>query len=101
MVENISEERIKNYIQQLTERGEDGFYRHLIAIGIKRSIHIKDPQVEILNTSEGFLLLFRKTGDKIYDKFYRLFRRAAHTLYRQFNKKEAKSKQSNRFLHAV
>jgi hypothetical protein len=33
-------------------------------------------------------MIYRKKGEKTYDIFYKLFRRAAHTLYRQFNKKE-------------
>lgn len=100
MAKKISEESIKNYTEKLNKKGDDGFYRHLVAIGIKRSVDIKFPELEMEEMAEAFLLLFRRTGEQLYDKFYKLFRRAAHTLYRQFNKNE-KSKAHNKFLHAV
>lgn len=101
MTKNISEETVKNNIAQLTKRGEEGFYRHLVAIGVKRSVSVKSPQDEMLELAESFLQLNRRTGEQIHADLYRLFRRAAHALYRQFNDNNTKSKVNNRFLHAV
>ena len=101
MAKNISEESIKNYTEKLNKKGEDGFYRYLIAIGIKRSVNIDHPENEFLELADAFLLLFRRTGEQLYDKFYALFRRAAHKLYRQFNKSNVKDKVNNKFLRAV
>lgn len=101
MAKNISDESVKNNIAQLNKRGSDGFYRHLIAVGIKKSVNIENPQDEMIEMSDSFLQLNRRTGEEIYAELYRLFRRAAHSLYRQFNKQNKKSKINNRFLHVV
>lgn len=100
MTKNISDESIKNYTEKLNKKGEEGFYRHLVAVGIKRSVDISHPEIEMSQLSDSFLLLFRRTGIELYDLFYKLFRRAAHTLYRQFNRDKT-SKINNKFLHAV
>lgn len=101
MAKNISEESVKNYTEKLNKKGEDGFYRYLVAVGIKRSVEVANPEIEMMELGDAFLLLFRRTGDEIYDKFYKLFRRAAHCLYRQFNKNDNKDKKYNKFLRAV
>lgn len=101
MAKNISEESIKNYIERLNKNGEEAFYRHLIAIGVKRSVNVKNPENEMMDMSESFLQLNRRTGEEVYAVFYRLFRRAAHTLYRQLDNKNSQKKSNNRFLHAV
>ncbi len=101
MAKNISDESVKNNITQLTKRGEDGFYRHLVAVGVKRSVSIQHPEEEFLQMADSFLQLNRRTGEQIHADLYRLFRRAAHALYRQFNNNNTKSKVNNRFLHAV
>lgn len=100
MVKNITEKHIEEYTKLLDKKGEDGFYRHVVAVGIKRSTQDEHPEIQTLHMSDAFFLLNRQTGDNLYSIFGRLFRRAAHTLYRQFNKEEDK-KVSKKFLRAV
>ncbi|SRR6266581_2514962 len=100
MAKNITEKNIVEYKKLLDKKGEDGFYRYSVATGIKLSVSKPNPHLEILELSEAMLLLNRQTGDEIYSIFSRIFRRAAHTLYRQFNKEEDK-KISKKFLRAV
>lgn len=100
MAKNITEKHIAEYKILLDKKGEEGFYRHAVATGIKLSITKKNPEVDMLELSECCLLLNRQTGDQLYATFSRIFKRAAHTLFRQFNKEEDK-KISKKFLRAV
>jgi hypothetical protein len=100
MAKNITEKHITEYKKLLDKKGEEGFYRHAVATGIKLSIQTPTPHVDMIELSDAFLLLNRQTGEEIYSNFSRIFRRAAHTLYRQFNKEEDK-KINNKFLRAV
>ena len=100
MAKNITEKHIIEYKKILDKKGEEGFYRHAVATGIKLSIKTQTPYVDIQELSEAFLLLNRQTGELLYSDFARIFRRAAHTLFRQFNKDDDK-KISKKFLRAV
>lgn len=101
MSKNITEKHITEYTNLLNKKGEDGFYRHAVATGIKSSVKNDHPEIEILSLSESFFLLNRQTGIQLYSTFGRIFRRAAHTLYRQFNKEKEDKIISKKFLRAV
>lgn len=100
MAKKITEKHIAEYKILLDKKGEEGFYKHAIATGIKLSGKIKNPEDDMLQVADAFLLLHRQTGENLYLNFSRIFRRAAHSLYRIFNKKD--DKQINKkFLQAV
>ena len=100
MAKNITDKHITEYKNILDKKGEDGFYRHVVAVGIKQSITIKNPENDLIQLSEAFFLLNRQTGENLYHTLGKLLRRAAHKLYRQFNKEET-TKISKKFLRAV
>ena len=100
MAKSISEKNIIEYKKLLEMKGEDGFYRHAVAFGIKESIQTPNPENEMLEMSEAFFLLNRRTGEDLYNTFGKIFRRAAHTLFRQL-KKEETAKPSKKFLRVV
>jgi hypothetical protein len=100
MAKQITEKHISEYKILLDKKGEEGFYRHAVATGIKLSVTKKNPEIDMLELSDACLLLNRQTGEELYSIFSRIFRRAAHTLFRQFNKEEDK-KVSKKFLRAV
>jgi len=101
MAKNITEKHIEEYTKILDKKGEDGFYRHAVAVGIKQSTRNPTPQIDMLELSDAFFLLNRRTGENLYSTFGKLFRRAAHTLYRQFNKEDANKPINKKFLRAV
>lgn len=100
MAKNITEKHIEEYKKILDKKGEEGFYRHAVATGIKLSVKTDHPEIDMLDLADCFLLLNRQTGEPLYSDFARIFRRAAHTLFRQFNKEEDKQI-SKKFLRAV
>lgn len=86
------------YINMLKKYGENGLYRKAIGLSvIKYASDFKNPEIELLNISESFFLLYRRKGEDIYFTIGKIFRRAAHTLYRNLQK-EADNK---RFIRAV
>lgn len=91
----------ENYTELLKSRGDDFLYRHCIAYGVKRSVDVINPEVEMLDLSESFLVMYRRTGDENYATIGRILRKAAHTLYRQFLKIYENKSRNARFIQAV
>ena len=89
------------YASILKAKGEDGLYRHVIGTGIMRSIKVQHPDIEVLNMSEAFFTLFRRTGDETYFIIGKVLRRAAHALYRQFLRLNKDKPKNDRFLNIV
>lgn len=100
MAKNITEKHIAEFKTLLEKKGEEGFYRHAVATGIKLSVKKPHPEIDMIELSEGFLLLNRQTGENLYSIIARIFKRAAHKLYRQFNKEDDKLV-SKKFLRVV
>ena len=89
---------VEMYANILAVNGEDGAFRKFIGLGVKRSVQVQNPEVEMLDLSESFFTLYRRTGEEKYFKLGRILRRAAHRLYREF----LRDKRSNgRFLNLV
>jgi hypothetical protein len=85
----------------LKRKGSEGLYRHLIGAGILKSISGNSSDFEMLNKSNFFFSLFRSTGEDAYFELGKVFRRAAHTLYRQLFKINKDKKKSDKFLNVV
>ena|ERR1700748_278175 len=100
MAKKIPEKQLTEFKELLEKKGEEGFYHHAVATGVKLSTKIKNPEVEMMQLSEACLLLNRQTGENLYAIFAKVFKRAAHKLYRQFNKEEDKTV-SKKFLRVV
>jgi hypothetical protein len=58
------------------------------------------PEVELMDYHDRFLDLFRVEGEVIYLDIAKLFRRAAHSIYRVMLKKNL-IKKSDRFLNTI
>jgi hypothetical protein len=96
----LSQETINCYLSTLKNKGEVGLYRKIVGSGIINSLEIQHPDVEILNLSENFFCLFRRTGEHEHFLIGKVLRRAAHAIYRQLlrlNKIEVNA----RFLNIV
>ena len=98
---SLTEEVVENYLFLLDSKGEEDLYRHVVGIGVMRAVRVRNPEIEILNDSESFFALYRRTGNDSYFKIGKALRRAAHKLYRQFLRINTEKDKNARFLHVV
>jgi len=92
------------YLKLLSVKGERGLYKHIIGSGIILSVNVKNPDIELLDISEGFFRLYRRAGDENKEAYFtigKVLRRAAHTLYRQFLHINQEKATNTRFLNVV
>jgi len=87
--------------------GEHRFYRFLLTLALNKLVMITDgelhgitPELEFLQYSEKFMVLYRREGDAIFLEIAKLFRRAANKVYRVMLKKGL-TKINNKFLNVV
>ena len=80
----ISEEIKKTYINKFRSLGNDRFYKFLIAQAVKKLSKEENysPELEYLNLHEQFLFLYRREKNEEMFKLSKLFRKAAHKIYR-------------------
>lgn len=97
----IKQDISDRYITLLKRKGEEGLYRHIFGTGIMRSTKIENPEVEILDMSEAFFTLYRRSGKEDYFIIGKVLRKAAHALYRQFLRINKDKKINIRFLNIV
>lgn len=98
----------KDFIDKYNSLGEDKFYRFLLTYAINKLIKIRDgeyrgtssPEIEFLEFSEKFLLLSRREGDEVYLNISKVFRKAAHKIYRMMLKKKMTAR-NIKFLNLV
>jgi hypothetical protein len=98
-VKKLTEKQVKTYLDMLSQHGEDGLYRKAVGTGIIRFATIKEPDVELLEISDAFFAMFRRNGDEVLFTMGKVFRRAAHTLFRQIRKEDLNP--NKRFLQMV
>lgn len=98
---NLTIKAAGSYVQILKEKQELGFYKHIIAAGIKRTITSDNADVEVLDLSEQFFILNRKSPNEDYFIIGKILRKAAHTLYRNFNKIDKNRPRNDKFLQLV
>jgi hypothetical protein len=87
---------VKNeFVDKYLLVGPDRFYKFLLFYAIKKLVKISDqeqknmsfPDVEFLDYSEKFLILYRRDGDSVFLELSCVFRKAAHKIYRMMLKK--------------
>lgn len=85
----------KAFIPQFLAAGEQKFYRSLLFYGLKKMILINKgeykgvtPDVAFLDYHDRLIILYRREGEEAYLQVAKLFRRAAHKLYRIMLKKQ-------------
>lgn len=76
-------------------KGEKGFYKHILGITHINSDELKE--LALLDQSEAFFAMARSTGNDNYFTIGTILRRAAHRLYRVYNK----GGQNSRFLRMI
>jgi hypothetical protein len=99
---------LKNeFVPKYLSSGNQKFYRFLIVYALNKLIAIEKktytgapPDLELLDYSDKFIILYRREGDETYLKLARCFRKAAHKIYRIMLKKNMTTRNS-KFLNLV
>lgn len=97
----IPEELKQEYVGILKRRGEHGLYKRAIGDFFIRTRDVQHPEIELLDISEGFFVLHRKTGEEAFLTIGRILRKAAHYLYRELLRNGHNSETNMRFLNLV
>lgn len=97
----------KNFVPKYLATGEQKFYRFLLLYALNKLIYIekdffkgKSPELEFLDYYEQFIILYRREGEEVYLELARVFRRAAHKVYRVMLKKSM-TERNAKFLNLV
>ena len=104
----MSVEALKqNFVPKYLATGEQKFYRFLLLYALNKLIYIekgsfkgKSPELEFLDYHEQFIILYRREGEDVYLELARVFRRAAHKVYRVMLKKKM-TERNAKFLNMV
>jgi len=103
----MATEAKSNFVNKYLEKGEDQFYRFLISYAVNKLVAIGNgtykgvpPDQELLEYYNQFIILYRREGDTVYLDLARLFRKAAHKIYRVMLKKDM-TPRNGKFLNLV
>jgi hypothetical protein len=95
----------KLFVTKYSSFGNEKFYKFLLNYAITRIISISEfkgasPEIELMDYHDKFLLLYRRENDSVYLDIAKLFRKAAHKIYRIMLKKDM-IERNNKFLNLV
>jgi hypothetical protein len=97
----------EEFLPKLITAGEQRFYRFLLVFALNKLVSIENddfkeepPNLQFLTYHDQAIILYRREGEDIYLHLARLFRKAAHHIYRVMLKKKMTDINS-RFLNAV
>jgi hypothetical protein len=97
----------QEFIPKYLAAGEQKFYRFLLIYAINKLIAIERnvykgevPNLEFLGYHDRFIILYRREGEEVYLRVARLFRKAAHKIYRVMLKKKM-TETNPKFLNLV
>jgi len=103
----MSEVLKKEFIPKYLAAGEQKFYRFLLIYALNKLVAMEKgtykgstPDVRLLDCHDRFLILYRREGEDVYLELARIFRRAAHKIYRVMLKKKM-TEFNPKFLHSV
>lgn len=91
----------EEYETLLDKEGEFRFYRHVLGVGLVSRHQFDDPDLMMLDQSDAFFSLFRRTGNEKHFTIAKALRRAAHKLYREFRRISNERPKNSRFLQLV
>ncbi len=97
----------KDILQKYLSEGEAKFYKSILMLAINKIVVIERekysgvfPHLELLEIYNQFVILYRREGDEKLINIARLFRRAAHKIYRLMLKRKMTNK-NDKFLNLV
>ena len=104
---NCSETLSKDFISKYLAVGESKFYSFLLIYATNKLMLIDKgtykgcyPDLEFLDYYDKFIILYRREGDLNYIEIAKIFRKAAHKIYRLMLKKQM-TPHNARFLNLV
>jgi hypothetical protein len=85
----------KEFVTKYLAVGEQKFYRFLLVYALNKLVLIDKgdnadpvpPDLEFLEYHNRFIILYRREGEEVYLQVAKLFRKAAHRIYRIMLKK--------------
>ena len=102
-LESIKQEFLPRYLSS----GEYKFYKYLLVYALNKlvlknleEIENITPELELFEYHEKFLAMYRREGSEEYLEISKIFRRAAHKIYRVMLK-QGMTEKSNKFLNLV
>lgn len=101
MLKEISNKVKTEYLHTLRKHGHEAAYRRAIGNAFIRLKDTNHPEIELLDLSEAFLTLYRRSGDGNYFALSRIIRRAAHAVYRELLRMGHNDEINARFLNVV
>ncbi len=100
-IKKISDEVKNNLLSLLSTLGEDGLFQRTVGVGIISATSYETAEIEILDVSDAFFALHRRTGETEYYIIGKVLRRAAHVVYREMRRQNKSKKLNERFLNVV
>jgi hypothetical protein len=97
----LDQEVVDNYVEYFHKKGEDALCKYIVGLGLRRGLKVPNPDLEILYIADSFFALYRSTGKEVYFDMGRVFRRAAHKIYRIFLKTDKDKEVNAKFLNMV
>jgi hypothetical protein len=98
---------LKKFISTYNSNGEYKFYRGLLARAVEKLVALEKgehlgilPNMELLEVHNQFMMLYRREGEDLHLHMARLFRKAAHKIYRVMLKKDI-IELNNKFLNLI
>ncbi len=96
-----------NFVEKYKQIGEQKFYNFLLTYALNRLVITNSkghkstsPELELLEYCDKFLVSYRRSGDETYLEISKVFRKAAHKIYRIMIKKNMTSK-NLKFMNLV
>jgi hypothetical protein len=84
----------QEFVPKYLAAGEQRFYRFLLVYALNKLVLMEQkvykgapPHLEFLDYHDRFIILYRREGEGVYLQVAKLFRKAAHRIYRIMLKK--------------
>lgn len=84
----------QEFVPKYLATGEQKFYRFILVYALNKLVLIEQktykgdlPNLEFLGYHDRFIILYRREGEEVYLQLAKLFRKAAHKIYRIMLKK--------------
>lgn len=97
----------EKFIPKYLSIGDPKFYKFLINYAVNKLTQLNhdealeiSPELEFLNYHDKFMVLYRREGEEVYLEIAKVFRKAAHKIYRVMLKKQL-TQQNTKFLHLI
>ena len=101
MIKTIPNKLKTEYLYTLRKLGCEAVYRRAVGNAFIRLRDTNHPEIELLDLSESFLALYRRSGEVNYFTLSRILRKAAHSVYRELLRMGYNDEINGRFLNVV